>query len=31
MGRSGDNTKGMVIGEYTTEVHHPQAMARLKT
>lgn len=30
MGRSGDNTKGMVVGEYTTEVHHPSAMGRLR-
>jgi hypothetical protein len=30
MGISGDNIKGMVIGEYTVEVHHPEAMARLK-
>jgi len=29
MGRSGDNVKGMVVGEYTVEVHHPSAMARL--
>lgn len=30
MGKSGDNTKGMVVGEYTTEVHHGSAMARLR-
>jgi len=30
MGRSGDNVKGMVVGEYTVEVHHPGAMARLR-
>jgi hypothetical protein len=30
MGRSGDNTKGLVVGEYTVEVHHPNAMARLR-
>lgn len=30
MGRTGDNTKGMVVGEYTVEVHHPSAMARLR-
>ena len=30
MGRSGDNVKGMVVGEYTVEVHHPSAMARLR-
>lgn len=29
MGRTGDNTKGMVVGEYTVEVHHPSAMGRL--
>lgn len=28
MGRSGDNVKGMVVGEYTVECHHPSAMAR---
>jgi hypothetical protein len=31
LGRSGDNTKGQVIGEYTVEVHHPDAMARAHT
>src|SRR5688572_12820584 len=30
MGRSGDNTKGMVVGEYTVEAHHPSAMGRLR-
>jgi len=30
MGATGDNTKGMIIGEYTCEVHHPNAMARLR-
>jgi hypothetical protein len=30
MGRTGDNAKGMVVGEYTTEVYHPQAMGRLR-
>jgi hypothetical protein len=30
MGRSGDNTKGMVVGEYTVEAHHTAAMARLR-
>jgi hypothetical protein len=30
MGRTGDNQKGMVVGEYTTEVYHPSAMARLR-
>lgn len=30
MGRSGDNTKGMVVGEYTNEAHHPSAMGRLR-
>jgi len=29
MGDSGDNKKGMVVGEYTVEVHHPSAMGRL--
>lgn len=31
MGRSGDNIKGQFVGEYTVEVHHPAAMARLYT
>jgi hypothetical protein len=30
MGVSGDNVKGMVVGEYTVEVHHAGAMARLR-
>lgn len=30
MGRSGDNKKGMVVGEYTVEAHHPSAMGRLR-
>ena len=30
MGRSGDNTKGLVVGEYSVEVHHPSAMGRLR-
>jgi hypothetical protein len=30
MGKTGDNTKGMVVGEYTVEVHHAAAMARLR-
>jgi hypothetical protein len=30
MGLSGDNIKGAVVGEYTVEVHHPEAMARLR-
>lgn len=30
LGKSGDNRKGQVIGEYTVEVHHPDAMARLR-
>jgi hypothetical protein len=30
MGRTGDNQKGMVVGEYTVEVHHPSAMGRLR-
>lgn len=29
MGRTGDNTKGMVVGEYTLELFHQAAMARL--
>jgi hypothetical protein len=31
MGLSGDNTKGMIVGEYTDEVYHPSAMARIRT
>lgn len=30
MGVSGDNKKGLLTGEYTIEVHHPNAMARLR-
>jgi hypothetical protein len=30
MGRTGDNVKGMVVGEYTVETHHAAAMARLR-
>jgi len=30
LGLSGDNVKGQIVGEYTTEVHHPDAMARLR-
>jgi hypothetical protein len=30
MGVTGDNKKGLLTGEYTIEVHHPNAMARLK-
>lgn len=31
MGLSGDNTKGMIVGEYVAEVYHPSAMARIRT
>lgn len=31
MGKTGDNKKGLLTGEYTIEVHHPNAMARIKT
>lgn len=31
MGKTGDNTKGMVVGEYTVEAHHAAAMARLRS
>jgi len=31
MGLSGDNVKGMVVGEYTQESYHPGAMARIRT
>jgi hypothetical protein len=31
MGLSGDNLKGMIVGDYTAEVYHPSAMARLRT
>lgn len=30
MGKTGDNTKGLVVGEYTVETHHSSAMARLR-
>lgn len=30
MGKSGDNKKGLLTGEYTIEVHHANAMARLR-
>jgi hypothetical protein len=30
MGVTGDNRKGMVVGEYTLELHHQSAMARLR-
>jgi len=29
MGVTGDNKKGLLTGEYTVEVHHPNAMARI--
>jgi hypothetical protein len=31
MGLSGDNLKGMIVGDYVAEVYHPTAMARLYT
>lgn len=31
LAKTGDNTKGQIIGEYTIEVHHENAMARLTT
>jgi hypothetical protein len=31
MGKTGDNQKGLVVGEYTVEVHHESAMARLRS
>ena len=31
MGLSGDNLKGMIVGDYTNEVYHPSAMARIRT
>jgi uncharacterized protein DUF5309 len=31
MGKTGDNVKGMVVGEYTQETFHPSAMARIRT
>jgi hypothetical protein len=30
MARTGDNRKGLVVGEYTLEVHHESGMARLR-
>lgn len=30
MGKTGDNKKGLLTGEYTIEVHHANAMARLR-
>lgn len=29
LGLSGDNKKGQIVGEYTVEVHHPDAMGRV--
>ena len=31
MGKTGDNTKGMLVGEYTLEAYHPSAMSRIRT
>lgn len=31
MGLSGDNLKGMIVGDYVDEVYHPSAMARIRT
>ncbi len=31
MGKTGDNTKGMLVGEYVVEGYHTGAMARLRT
>jgi hypothetical protein len=31
MGLSGDNLKGMIVGDYTQETYHPSAMARIRT
>lgn len=31
MAKAGDNEKGLIVGEYTTEVHHESAMARLRS
>jgi hypothetical protein len=31
LGLSGDNQKGQAVGEYSLEVHHPDAMARMHT
>jgi hypothetical protein len=28
--KTGDNEKAMLVGEHTVEVHHPNAMARLR-
>jgi len=30
MAKTGDNEQAMLVGEYTVEVHHPNAMARLR-
>ena len=30
MAKTGDNEKVLLTGEYTTEVHHENAMARLR-
>jgi hypothetical protein len=31
LAKTGDNTKGQILGEYTLEVHHENAMARFQT
>jgi hypothetical protein len=31
LAKTGDNVKGQITGEYTVEVHHESAMARLRT
>jgi len=31
MGLSGDNLKGMIVGDYTQETYHPAAMAHIRT
>ncbi len=31
MGLSGDNLKGMIVGDYVQETYHPAAMARIRT
>lgn len=31
LAKTGDNVKGQITGEYTVEVHHENAMARLRT
>jgi hypothetical protein len=31
MGLSGDNLKGMIVGDYVNETYHPSAMARVRT